>query len=430
MATALVKGLRDYSQGHFEDRRPRAPDRKVGDFVPHTEPSNLGADADSWATVVFQVFWWPHDLPDGADMGKQRVVLLGEAVCPPMSSLTSSFRAYRLPLNQFQRCPPIDAAPFESLHSHLEKYVESIRQKFGEKPEVSKKQEELKRQEDLYSLEQDLLQAFPGSFSGLAAEPEKPDKNLCSEVKSPEETARYRPDPIEAKEDPLLKDLPAAFRGHCCLDVDLAFVGPADPRKALPVGHDGTLAFEVRSLRVPPLDHGYVSLRVCEAARLPSGTVTEPEDIPKRTESTENGAVLEREMLKNRRHQAPKLSRCRALWSSGSVLLGSWAGAILAPCCTAMWSMRKASASLWIASQQEVLRAAKQDTLPDTARELLNFRKVTPFVIPVTNEWVPVRLQAAEPLPRCRELLHVGQMERESPCKARGRTIRSHKHVG
>ena len=30
MATALVKGLRDYSQGHFEDRRPRAPDRKVG----------------------------------------------------------------------------------------------------------------------------------------------------------------------------------------------------------------------------------------------------------------------------------------------------------------------------------------------------------------------------------------------------------------
>lgn len=71
---------------------------------------------------------------------------------------------------------------------------------------MSKKQEELKRQEDLYSLEQDLLQAFPGSFSGLAAEPKKPDKNLCSEVKSPEETARYRPDPIEAKEDPLLKD--------------------------------------------------------------------------------------------------------------------------------------------------------------------------------------------------------------------------------
>ncbi len=144
------------------------------------------------------MFWWPHDLPDVADMGKQRVVLLGEAVsrhcieasfsgssaqpadslwflsheslivyfimnqavtpqlqlrplssvhqthipkhqpivsgicrhrlvevCPPMSSLKSSFKAYRLPLNQFQRCPPIDTAPFESLHSHLEKYVET-----------------------------------------------------------------------------------------------------------------------------------------------------------------------------------------------------------------------------------------------------------------------------------------------------------------
>ncbi len=127
-----------------------------------------------------------------------------------------------------------------------------------------------------------------------------------------------------------LQDLPAAFRGHCCLDVDLAFVGPADPRRALPVGHDGTLAFEVRSLRVPPLDHGYVSLRVCEAARL-EGTAKEPEGTPKRTtESTENGAVLEREMLKNRRHEAPKLSRCRALWSSGSVLLGSWAGILVA----------------------------------------------------------------------------------------------------
>lgn len=141
------------------------------------------------SVVAGQVFWWPHDLPDGADMGKQRVVLLGEAVsrhcievscprslaqpadsllflitcsttivettflfnsmsrpthihkhqpivfgicrhrlvevCPPMSSLKSSFRAYRLPLHQFQRCPPIDAAPFESLHSHLEKYVEA-----------------------------------------------------------------------------------------------------------------------------------------------------------------------------------------------------------------------------------------------------------------------------------------------------------------
>ena len=64
------------------------------------------------------------------------------------------------------------------------------------------------------------------------------------------------------------QDLPAVYRGPCCLDVDLAFVGPSDPRRATVVGHDGTLAFEVRSLRVPPFDHGYVSLRVVEAARL------------------------------------------------------------------------------------------------------------------------------------------------------------------
>ena len=64
------------------------------------------------------------------------------------------------------------------------------------------------------------------------------------------------------------QDLPAVYRGPCCLDVDLAFVGPSDPRRATVVRHDGTLAFEVRSLRVPPFDHGYVSLRVVEAARL------------------------------------------------------------------------------------------------------------------------------------------------------------------
>ena len=46
-------------------------------------------------------------------------------VCPPMSSLGSSFRAHRLPLHQWQRSPPIDVAPFESLSGHLEQYVEA-----------------------------------------------------------------------------------------------------------------------------------------------------------------------------------------------------------------------------------------------------------------------------------------------------------------
>jgi len=42
-----------------------------------------------------------------------------------MSSLGASFRAHRLPLHQWQRSPPIDVAPFESLSGHLEQYVEA-----------------------------------------------------------------------------------------------------------------------------------------------------------------------------------------------------------------------------------------------------------------------------------------------------------------
>ena len=54
--------------------------------------------------------------------------------------------------------------------------------------------------------------------------------------------------------------------------------------------------------------------------------------------------------------------------------LGTRLRSILTPCCTAMWTTRKASASVWISSQQEILRAAQRDTLPETAREQMNFR--------------------------------------------------------
>ena len=41
--------------------------------------------------MFWQVFWWPHDLPDMNDMGKQRVVLLGEAVSwHPVRSLVAA----------------------------------------------------------------------------------------------------------------------------------------------------------------------------------------------------------------------------------------------------------------------------------------------------------------------------------------------------
>lgn len=422
MATALVKELVDHAQGRFGEWRPRLPDRKVGEFLPQTEPLNQGTNSDAWATVVFQVFWWPHDLPDMNDMGKQRVVLLGEAVCPPMSSLGASFRAHRLPLHQWQRSPPIDVAPFESLSGHLEQYVDSLRRKFDEKHRDAKvrRLSEMKRQDDLHALERDLMLAFP-SFSGL--EPHcQPQSPKAVELGTP---VANRPVPIAVPENPLVKDLPAVYRGPCCLDVDLAFVGPSDPRRATVVGHDGTLAFEVRSLRVPPFDHGYVSLRVVEAARLdqPKVTSERTSNRPEIAGTTENGAVLEWKMLQNRALEAARLSRTRALWSSGSVLLGSWAGSILTPCCTAMWTTRKASASVWISSQQEILRAAQQDTLPETAREQMNFRKAGPFVIPVTNKWVPMSFESGEPLPRCRELFYdTAHFGRDiSPCKARGR---------
>eukprot|EP00438_Fugacium_kawagutii_P013153 Skav233657 [mRNA] locus=scaffold2779:998872:1000149:- [translate_table: standard] len=403
MATALPKQFADHAQGRRVERH-----LQVGEFLPQTEPLSQGVQVDAWATVFFQVFWWPHDLPDMKNLGKQGPVLLGEAVCPPMSSLGPSFQAHRLRLHQFQRKPPIDVASFESWQVHLEEYVQSLKQKCQEKHEVDlvDSLSEVRRQEDLSALERDLMLAFPKSCPKLPkhTQPAPAESPMVSKANGSPLSQRNLPMAIPSDENSLLKDLPARYRGHCCLDVDLAFVGPADPCRVKP-GHDGTLAFDVRSLRVPPLDHGYVSLRLCEAAILKH---KEPQMQGGRSlleGATENGAALERKILQNREMEAAQLSWPRALWSSGSVLLGSWAGSMLAPCCTAMWTTRKASASLWISSQKEIVRAAKQDTLPETAREMNLARKARTFAVPVSNHWCPVQfVTAGEPLPRCREL--------------------------
>lgn len=403
MATALPKQFADHAQGRRVERH-----LQVGDFLPQTEPLSQGVEVDAWATVFFQVFWWPHDLPDMKNLGKQGPVLLGEAVCPRMSSLQPSFQAHRLRLHQFQRKPPIDVASFESWQVHLEEYVENLKQKCEEKHDdlVNKNcLSDLRRQEDLCALERDLMLAFPKSCPKLPkqTQPAPAASPVVSKGNGSPLPHGNLPVAIASDENSLLKDLPARYRGHCCLDVDLAFVGPADPCRVKP-GHDGTLAFDVRSLRVPPLDHGYVSLRLCEATILKH---QEPQMEGARSllEATENGAALERKILQNRKMEAAQLSRPRALWSSGSVLLGSWARSMLAPCCTAMWTTRKASASVWISSQEEIVRAAKQDTLPETAREMNIARKARPFGVPVSNDWFPVEfVTAGEPLPRCREL--------------------------
>lgn len=400
MATALPKQFADHAQGRRVERH-----LQVGEFLPQTEPLSHKVQVDAWATVFFQVFWWPHDLPDMKNLGKQGPVLLGEAVCPLMSSLGPSFQAHRLRLHQFQRKPPIDVASFEQVH--VEEYVENLKKKCQEKHEgstpVNKNSwSDLRRKEDLSALERDLMLAFPSCLKLPKDHTQPAACPLVSKGNGSPLPHGNLPVAIAPDENSLLKDLPARYRGHCCLDVDLAFVGPADPSRVQP-GHDGTLAFDVRSLRVPPLDHGYVSLRLCEAAILKH---QEPQMEGARSllEATENGAVLERKILQNREMEAAQLSRPRALWSSGSVLLGSWAGSMLAPCCTAMWTTRKASASVWISSQQEILRAAKQDTLPETAREMNMARKARPFGVPVSNDWCPVEfVTAGEPLPRCRE---------------------------
>ena len=55
-------------------------------ICPRESRKDLSEEQEEWVfrvliwVVAGQVFWWPHDLPDVADMGKQRVVLLGEAV--------------------------------------------------------------------------------------------------------------------------------------------------------------------------------------------------------------------------------------------------------------------------------------------------------------------------------------------------------------
>ena len=62
MATSLMKELVDHAQGRFgEGRDPKVPDRKVGDFVPQTEPLNHGIASDAWATVVFQAGGHPWE---------------------------------------------------------------------------------------------------------------------------------------------------------------------------------------------------------------------------------------------------------------------------------------------------------------------------------------------------------------------------------
>lgn len=353
-----------------------------------------------------EVFWWPHDLGGQDVFDQKKVVLLGEAICPPLSTLGPRFRAHRLPLYQRNRQSPIGTMAFETFQKSLDQYVEGLRESFGLERLAeleAKNMAKEKRQEDLYALECDLMNAFPESFAKLMAErpPPPPPKPPGQKMRPRPPGQGQRPVAIPTGAAGEFQDLPGAYRGPCCLDIDLAFIGPADPKHGLQAGHDGTLAFELRTLRAPPLDHGYVRVRVCEAAlEDPVASYNGSGS----SDSTQNGQVLEQNLLENLAMGAPSISQTRALWSSPMVVLGSWAGSGCAPPCTAAWTARKASASLWIATREEVLRASKHDMLPRTAQEEMTFRRCKHFSIPVTNEWSPITLVPADPLPRSREL--------------------------
>ena len=297
-----------------------------------------------------QVYWWPQDFACNDSFERKDVVLVGEAVCPPASSLRPVLHPHRLPIYQLNRRTPLGIASFETLHEKMTDYMGT---------------------------------AFDGKQHGL--EVNAVDVLTPRPPTVPRAPRGHRPVPIAAVRSQISGP-------PCCLDVDLAFLGPSDPRAGLREG-DGNISFLLRSLRVPPLDHGYVSVKVCEAVLQDGGEVNyEAFDGA----ATQNGAALERELL---RKTVPSISQTRALWSSNTVMLGSWGGSSGAPRCTAVWA-RNAPSSVWIAPKEEMLRAVEGNTLPQIARHQALFQKVSPLIVPVTNQWSPMKLEMGDPLPR------------------------------
>ena len=286
------------------------------------------------------------------------MVLLGEAVCPPASSLRPVLRPHRLPIYQLNRRTPLGIASFETLHEKMTDYI-AIHDR------------------------QTVCECIPASWPVDVVTPRPPT--------DPRASRGQRPMEIAARSDISRQE---GSRGACCLDVDLAFVGPADPRVGLREG-DGNMSFLLRSLRIPPLDRGYVIVKVCEAVLQDGGEVNcRAFDGA----ATQNGAALERQLL--RKTVGPSISQTRALWSSNTVMLGSWGGSSGAPRCTAVWA-RTAPSTVWIAPREEMLRAVQSNTLPQIARHQASFQKVSPkSIVPVTNQWSPIKLEMGDPLPR------------------------------
>eukprot|EP00913_Durusdinium_trenchii_P014972 g14044.t1 len=162
-----------------------------------------------------EVFWWPHDLGGQDVFDQKKVVLLGEAICPPLSTLGPRFRAHRLPLYQRNRQSPIGTMAFETFQKSLDQYVEGLRESFGLERLAeleAKNMAKEKRQEDLYALECDLMNAFPESFAKLMAErpPPPPPKPPGQKMRPRPPGQGQRPVAIPTGAAGEFQDLPGA----------------------------------------------------------------------------------------------------------------------------------------------------------------------------------------------------------------------------
>eukprot|EP00931_Biecheleriopsis_adriatica_P059545 TRINITY_DN35641_c0_g1_i1.p1 TRINITY_DN35641_c0_g1~~TRINITY_DN35641_c0_g1_i1.p1 ORF type:complete len:505 (-),score=84.68 TRINITY_DN35641_c0_g1_i1:44-1558(-) len=454
MATELAKAVAAGAHVRWQTATAKRP-------LSHRDLNWVAGRPDKWATVVFQVFWWPPPVASKCpvDLGApEAAVLLGEAFAPPLASLSPDHRTYRLPLHQFGRRTPEGAQSFDKWQAEfLPRYLINLRIRADEQRAIEAEEKVVqgqdamrRRAEELKELERDLAIAFPGSkllgqaavenraasedlpldpraFSRPSSPRQEPQEQppciqrlrlgrgrICPSAQRPEgvaaSTPRSQTGALLGGQDvaDVLAGLPAGFRGQCCLDVDLAFLGPEDPRRATAEGHDGVLAFSIRTLRAPPLDHGSVRVRVCEVGDVPS--------VPcKVAAGSALGALL------SARHNLqaltpPLLPPTRPLWSSASIMLGS-AGSGCVPRCSADWPSGTASASLWISDRTGLMRRHQQGMLDDSHRDAVGPKGETMIGPPpvekaatVAYEWVPVRLTAPEPTPRSAELLEVEAM--------------------